>query len=139
MKYYKKLDGTVWAFESDGSQDSFITSDMLPMTPAEVSAHLNPGGFDQIAASYAGALGAAIDQFARTWGYDSIYTAATYLNSAIPLFKHEAEVIIAWRDTAWFNANNLFNACKAGTATAPSSAAAFVKQVLPPPPFRPIA
>lgn len=36
MKTYKKSDGTVWAFEDDGSQDAFITPDMVLLSDAEV-------------------------------------------------------------------------------------------------------
>lgn len=42
MKYYRHFDGSVYAFESDGSQDNYITTDMLPMSQAEVGAHLAP-------------------------------------------------------------------------------------------------
>ena len=41
MKYYKK-DNEVFAFEVDGSQDEYITEDMVRMTPSEVDKHLNP-------------------------------------------------------------------------------------------------
>ena len=41
MKYYKK-DNEVFAFEADGSQDEYITQDMVRMTPSEVDKHLNP-------------------------------------------------------------------------------------------------
>ena len=41
MKYYKK-DNEVFAFEDDGSQDEYITQDMVRMTSSEVDKHLNP-------------------------------------------------------------------------------------------------
>ena len=41
MKYYKK-DNKVFAFEDDGSQDEYITQDMVRMTSSEVDKHLNP-------------------------------------------------------------------------------------------------
>ena len=41
MKYYKK-GSEVFAFENDGSQDDYITEDMVRMTPSEVDKHLNP-------------------------------------------------------------------------------------------------
>lgn len=43
MKYYK-LDNQVFAFESDGSQDEFITDDMVLMTDNEVRFHQNNDG-----------------------------------------------------------------------------------------------
>ena len=41
MKYFK-LNSEVYAFESDGSQDDYITKDMVRMTSSEVDKHLNP-------------------------------------------------------------------------------------------------
>ena len=41
MKYYKK-DNEVFAFEIDGSQDDYITEDMVKMTDDEVDRHVNP-------------------------------------------------------------------------------------------------
>lgn len=42
MKYFKDADGTVFAFEADGSQDDHIADDMTQMSEAEVAKHLNP-------------------------------------------------------------------------------------------------
>ncbi len=42
MKYFKKNDDSVWAFESDGSQDEFITNEFTLMTAEEIDRHLNP-------------------------------------------------------------------------------------------------
>ena len=41
MKYYK-LNNEVFAFESDNSQDDYITEDMVKMTDDEVDRHINP-------------------------------------------------------------------------------------------------
>ena len=41
MKYYKK-GNEVFAFENDGSQDDYITEDMVKMTDDEVDRHINP-------------------------------------------------------------------------------------------------
>lgn len=41
MNYYKDVDGNVFAFESDGSQDGFI-GNKKKMTQSEIDAHLNP-------------------------------------------------------------------------------------------------
>ena len=41
MKYYK-LNNDVYAFEDDGSQDEYITQDMVKMTDDEVDRHVNP-------------------------------------------------------------------------------------------------
>ena len=41
MKYYKK-GNEVFAFELDGSQDDYITEDMVKVTDDEVGRHVNP-------------------------------------------------------------------------------------------------
>lgn len=41
MKYYK-LNEEIYAFELDGSQDDYITEDMVKMTDDEVDRHVNP-------------------------------------------------------------------------------------------------
>ena len=41
MKYYK-LSDVVYAFESDGSQDDYITEDMVILTDDEADRHANP-------------------------------------------------------------------------------------------------
>ena len=41
MKYYK-LNNEVYAFEANGSQDDYITEDMVKMSDDEVDRHANP-------------------------------------------------------------------------------------------------
>lgn len=42
MKHYKDNNGTVFAFELDGSQDDYITEDMTLMSEDEVDRHIHP-------------------------------------------------------------------------------------------------
>ena len=42
MKYFKDQNGSVWAFEADGSQDDLITEEFAAMTADEIDRHLNP-------------------------------------------------------------------------------------------------
>ncbi|CBJ81761.1 putaive tail fiber assembly protein (fragment) [Xenorhabdus bovienii str. Jollieti] len=41
MKYYKSTDNKVYAYESDGSQDSWIKPGLVPITEAEADAITN--------------------------------------------------------------------------------------------------
>ena len=41
MKYYK-LSDVIHAFEPDGSQDGFISDEMVLMTESEIDRHINP-------------------------------------------------------------------------------------------------
>lgn len=139
MKYFKKPAGQVFAFAPDGSQDKFITADMVPMTPAEVAAHVNPpASIDQIINLYYTALSKALDAQAHQWSYDSMAEAATYLNSVIPRFANESRVLIAWRDQAWHKAEALFAQVKAGQGSLPGSPDLFIKLVLAVAPTRPL-
>lgn len=43
MKYFRNIkSGEVFAYELDGSQDYLITQELVPMSAAEVEAHINP-------------------------------------------------------------------------------------------------
>ena len=42
FKYYLKNGKDVYAFEANGSQDLYITNDMVKMTDDEVDRHINP-------------------------------------------------------------------------------------------------
>lgn len=43
MKYFRDLEtGDVYAYEADGSQDEYIKEGLVPMSEAEVDAHINP-------------------------------------------------------------------------------------------------
>ncbi|WP_420299886.1 tail fiber assembly protein [Edwardsiella tarda] len=42
MKYYKDVNNTVYAYESDGSQDEFIKPGLVPITEKEAMDIVNP-------------------------------------------------------------------------------------------------
>jgi len=42
MKYYKSISGEIFAYEDDVSQDEWISTSLVAMTPVEVDAHINP-------------------------------------------------------------------------------------------------
>jgi hypothetical protein len=53
MKHFTKPDGSIWAFESDGSQDRLITRDMTPISDAALAVLRAPAFADQQAAELA--------------------------------------------------------------------------------------
>lgn len=101
-----------------------------------VAADLPEASLDQVVAAYGDALDASINAGARSWGYDSLATAASYAASAVPRFKAEAKALIAWRDKAWLWASDVLDAIKARTRPPYESAAAFVAEA-PAKPDRP--
>jgi len=42
-----------------------------------------------------------LEKVAQEWGYNSIVSAASYVNSTNTQFKAEAEALIEWRDKVW--------------------------------------
>lgn len=39
---------------------------------------------------------------AKSWGYDSILSAVSYVTSTIPQYKAEGQALSDWRDAVWF-------------------------------------
>lgn len=72
-----------------------------------------------------------LDAVAKSWGYDSLVSAASYAGSSNPQFKAEAEALINWRDNYWAEAYTI----EAGTL--PATADAFLA-LLPEAPIKPV-
>ncbi|MGL4585512.1 MAG: hypothetical protein ACRCVQ_00325 [Acinetobacter ursingii] len=81
MKYFKKNDDSVWAFESDGSQDEFITHEFTAMTAEEIDRHLNPQKYFTDAEKAAIAAQQKLIQAQSE--YDRVSTEIIRLNDAI--------------------------------------------------------
>jgi len=60
-----------------------------------------------------------LDSTAKAWGYDSLLSAASYVNSLVPQYKSESAVLTQWRDSLWSTAFQIEQAC---TATPPTQA-----------------
>lgn len=48
-----------------------------------------------------GAVTPVLTKGARKWGYDSIESGASYINSTNAQYKADAEALIQWRDAVW--------------------------------------
>jgi hypothetical protein len=70
------------------------------------------------------AIQSCIDDFAKSWGYDDLVSAASYLSSTNKQYAEEAAVLIAWRDSVWDWAIPNFSKVKAG-----DSAASFIAKI----------
>lgn len=66
------------------------------------------------------AVQVALDNFAKTRGYDGIMSACSYSNSTDAQFKLEADYCIALRDTTWRMGYAILAEVKAGTRPIPS-------------------
>lgn len=72
-----------------------------------------------------------LDAFAKTRGYDSIISAASYASSAVPQFAAEAATCVAVRDAMWGACYAIMSAVQAGTRPLPTIEAVIAE--LPPP------
>jgi len=81
---------------------------------------------DEIAAGYEAFGQTTLDALAKSWGYDSLLSAASYAASSVTQYAADAKALIAWRDAFWQAAFALEAAVKAGTKPMPATAADFV-------------
>lgn len=121
MKHFKKQDGSIWAFESDGSQDELITSDMIPINDADLHALRNlPKTPEQVEADIIVQTQARLDTWAKMRGYDGILSACTYATSTVPKFATEGQLAVTKRDETWAALYAFVEQVKAGTQSMPT-------------------
>ena len=64
-----------------------------------------------------------LEQTAKAYGYDSIYTAVSYADEpAVPKFQLEGKAFRAWRSLFWDSANAIRAAVESGTRPVPTLA-----------------
>ena len=56
---------------------------------------------EKLMSLYKKAASANLDDVAKNWGYDSIVSAVSYINSSNAQFKADAEILSNWRDRVW--------------------------------------
>ncbi|MES2587022.1 MAG: hypothetical protein V4536_08895 [Pseudomonadota bacterium] len=92
----------------------------------------------QTIATYQSAAQNLLDSVAKSWGYDSVVSAASYASSTNAQFKAEALALITWRDEVWGSAYALLASIEGGKKSAPKSVDDFLAG-LPLAPDRPVA
>ena len=128
MKYYiNRVTGEIFAYESDGSQDSCISADLELLSDeeyAEIRAvreaepDLTP---DQLIARFRAVIQEHMDAAARLAGYDDIKAAVTYAEEpAVPKFQAEGKVLRAWRSLVWAYGYEQIDAVKSGARLLPT-------------------
>lgn len=88
-----------------------------------------------VVTEYTNAAQAALEVVAKSWGYDSVISICTYVNSTVQQFKSDAETFIEYRDSFWLSANNIKISVQNGAAM-PLTSAEFVA-MLPAAPNKP--
>lgn len=124
MMHYKKPDGSVFGFESDGSQDALITPDMVLMSAAEFEAHINPPATtEQIVASVTSDIQKRLDDFARTRNYDDMKSLVSYAGDPDPQFNKEGTYGKSVRSQTWATSRGIFADVTTGKRPMPISIA----------------
>lgn len=75
---------------------------------------------EQIIAVFVAEIQRRLDAFARTRGYDSILSAATYATSAVQRFSVEGRYAVDARDATWAAAYQILDQVKNGERDMPS-------------------
>lgn len=90
----------------------------VAITDAEAAAALRPA---LTVDDYTAAIQSHLDAVAQSWGYDSVYTAATYAEEpAVKAFQDEGKALRAWRSRVWAAARQTLADVQSGKQPAPT-------------------
>lgn len=116
-------------YEADGSHIygavSYTTQDVAPPQPAwwvepqPPVASVDPA---LMLRTVQEAIQSMLDAAAQARGFDSIFTAATYIGSAVPKFAADAQALRDWRDLCWATAYAIMDDVLAGAREMPTLA-----------------
>lgn len=123
MIYYRHLEtGEVFAYETSAERQQWGAPELVEMTPAEISEHLNPSPptLQEMMTQYTIAIQQRLDDFARTRNYDGILSACTYATSTIPKFAAEGQRCVALRDATWAAGYAILAEVEAGNRPIPT-------------------
>lgn len=92
----------------------------VELTQEEIDEFSSPPPFDELKTAYERMVQAHIDSVAREQGYDSIYTAISYLGSSNPKWAAESVALRDWRDSVWLTTHGILNDVVAGERPLPA-------------------
>ncbi len=115
MKYFKDIENQVYAFEADGSQDSYIPSHLIAITIEEADELRNPPKTsEEQAEDVRLALQLAIDKKAQSFGFSGGNALMLYAGFTNP-FQTLAQTFAVWEASVWFEAEAYKQEVIAGT------------------------
>ena len=121
----RDTDTVLWRRLDDGREESLIVkTDALRQygTEGQLPAQVQRTP-EAIVGDYTQAVQAHLDRVAQSWGYDSIYTAATYADEpAVRVFSDEGKALRAWRSRVWAAARQTLADVQAGKTPLPTVA-----------------
>lgn len=121
--YIERSTGTIYAYESDGSQDEYIKVGLEPLSDkelAKIQAAKAPTPCELIAALKV-SVQQWLDSTANVKGYDSLASCTSYINSGVERWASDASIAIAWRDAVWQECFTLWSAKQDFTDITPPS------------------
>ncbi len=107
----------------------------VPVPEPILSSVPDPLTAEQVASQYEAAAQALLDTFAKSWGYDSLVSAVSYVGDPFQRFNDEAIALRNWRSEFWQAANQVKTSVQGGAAM-PATVADFLA-LLPAGPVRP--
>jgi hypothetical protein len=111
----------------------------IPVTGGQVGQMWNGSGFifpPPSPAQIEAAIQTALDDYAKSWGYDDCKTACTYVGSTVAKFANEGIALRNWRDATWAYVDTIAAQIQAGTVQTPATIDAALG-MLPARPARP--
>lgn len=121
----RDTDTVLWRRLDDGREESLIVkTDALRQygTEGQLPAQMQRTP-EAIVGDYTQAVQAHLDRVAQSWGYDNVYTAATYAEEpAVKAFQDEGKALRAWRSRVWAAARQTLADVQAGKTPLPTVA-----------------
>ena len=61
-----------------------------------------------------------MDKKAKTYGFDNVVTASTYLDSKVERFRNDSRILLDWRDSTWDKAYSILENVLSGKRDIPT-------------------
>lgn len=118
-------ESVLWRRLDDGREESRIVDagELRKMADAGQSPQPLQRAPEQVIAGFTAAIQNHLDAVAQSWGYDSVYTAATYADEpAVKAFQDEGKALRAWRSRVWAAARQALADVQSGKTPLPTIA-----------------
>lgn len=115
MRYFKDTKNDVYGYDETLDSQLPYIQDAVSAGWQEITGSWPPPESEtQLQKRLEAVVGSAINEGAAQWGYDSIESAVSYVNSENPQYVAEARALSKWRDTVWDWAIPQFSLAKPG-------------------------